>query len=411
MRVHSNCLTGDVFGSQRCDCGPQLADAMRRVADAGGIIVYMAGHEGRGIGLWAKAATYVLQDGGENTYQANRSLGLPDDSRDFSDAAAILLHFLGGDRPFRLLTNNPKKVDDIRAHGLGHVTVEKHVTGVGEHNRRYLAAKRDWGHAIENGDLGSGGARGFGCGRRRRRGFRCGCGGGPGISREEATRRGRFRHELTASGGHHHPDRPRRRRGEATLGRKVGWRAPLWGGLCGLLPDLDVLWPFADPVSAFTWHRGYTHALAALVLATPVVAWAAAASIPRPVRSGGAGCLLAFLALLTHPLLDCFTVYGTQVFLPFSDFPVAWSTIFIIDPAFSVPVMLGVLAALVLSRERGLGHGLNTRASRSASPGSPSRWSSRRTSTAWRAIPCRPGRRESSPRRRRSTRFSGARSR
>ena len=153
VRVHSNCLTGDAFGSLRCDCGPQLAGAFRRVAEAGGMVVYMAGHEGRGIGLWAKAATYVLQDGGENTYQANRSLGLPDDSRDFSDAAALVLYFLGGDRPFRLLTNNPKKADDIRVHGLGHVTVEKHVTGVSEHNRRYLAAKRDWGHAIENGDL------------------------------------------------------------------------------------------------------------------------------------------------------------------------------------------------------------------------------------------------------------------
>ena len=83
--------------------------------------------------------------------------GLPDDSRDFSDAAALLLHFLGGDRPFRLLTNNPKKVEDLRAHGLGHITVEKHVTGVGEHNRRYLAAKRDWGHAIEDVDLEAGG--------------------------------------------------------------------------------------------------------------------------------------------------------------------------------------------------------------------------------------------------------------
>ena len=147
--------------------------------------------------------------------------------------------------------------------------------------------------------------------------------------------------------------------GEATLGRKVGWRAPLWGGLCGLLPDLDVLWPFADPVSAFTWHRGYTHALAVLVLATPVVAWAAVRIHPatRPFRRGW--LLLAFLALVTHPLLDCFTVYGTQIFLPFSDLPVGWSTIFIIDPAFSVPVILGVLAALVLSRERGLGHRFN----------------------------------------------------
>ena len=167
VRVHSNCLTGDVFGSRRCDCGPQLADAMRRISGVGGMVIYMAGHEGRGIGLWAKAATYVLQDGGENTYQANRSLGLPDDSRDFSDAAALLLFFLGGDRPFRLLTNNPKKAEDIRSHGLGAVRLEKHVTGVGEHNRRYLAAKRDWGHDIEDGDLGSDALFRRGSGERR----------------------------------------------------------------------------------------------------------------------------------------------------------------------------------------------------------------------------------------------------
>ncbi len=148
VRVHSNCLTGDVFGSRRCDCGPQLDAAVERLAREGGLLVYMAGHEGRGIGLWAKAATYLLQDGGENTYQANRSLGLPDDSRDFSDAAAVVLHFLGGDRPFRLLTNNPKKLDELAAHGLGRGAMEEHVAGVGRHNRRYLAAKRDWGHVI-----------------------------------------------------------------------------------------------------------------------------------------------------------------------------------------------------------------------------------------------------------------------
>ena len=92
--------------------------------------------------------------------------------------------------------------------------------------------------------------------------------------------------------------------GESTLGRKVGGRASLWGGLCGLLPDLDVLWPFADPVSAFTWHRGYSHSIAVLVLATPVIAWAAVRIHPgtRPFRRGW--LLLAFLALLTHPLLE-----------------------------------------------------------------------------------------------------------
>lgn len=154
VRVHSSCLTGDVFGSQRCECGPQFLSALARMSDDpnGGMLIYMSGHEGRGIGLWAKAVTYLLQDAGENTYQANRSLGLPDDSRDFTDAAALLLHFLG-DRPFRLLTNNPKKISDLSKHGLNQITPEKHIIGVGDWNRRYLAAKRDWGHVFADGDL------------------------------------------------------------------------------------------------------------------------------------------------------------------------------------------------------------------------------------------------------------------
>ena len=154
IRVHSNCLTGDVFGSQRCECGPQLVSAVDRIAEdpAGGMIVYMAGHEGRGIGLWAKAATYLLQDSGENTYQANESLGLPADSRDFTDAAALVLHFIGN-RPFRLLTNNPKKIQDLENAGLDNITIEKHVTGVTRWNKRYLSAKKGWGHSIEDVDL------------------------------------------------------------------------------------------------------------------------------------------------------------------------------------------------------------------------------------------------------------------
>lgn len=155
VRVHSSCLTGDVFGSQRCECGPQLEQSLREIAKdpAGGLLIYMAGHEGRGIGLWAKAATYLLQDAGEDTYQANHTLGLPDDSRDFSDAAALLHHFVGN-RPFRLLTNNPKKVGDLNAFGLTAITPVKHVAGVGQFNRNYLTAKRDWGHMLDDADLG-----------------------------------------------------------------------------------------------------------------------------------------------------------------------------------------------------------------------------------------------------------------
>ena len=154
VRVHSNCLTGDVFGSQRCDCGPQLANAIARINSdpAGGYVVYMAGHEGRGIGLWAKAATYLLQDAGENTYQANRSLGLPDDSRDFTDAAVLLKYFVG-QKPFRLLTNNPKKLEDLAAHGVKQVIQEKHVHGVVDTNRNYLEAKRGWGHVLQDDDI------------------------------------------------------------------------------------------------------------------------------------------------------------------------------------------------------------------------------------------------------------------
>jgi GTP cyclohydrolase II len=157
VRVHSSCLTGDVFGSQRCECGPQFVTALERIGadEQGGLIVYMSGHEGRGIGLWAKAATYLLQDAGENTYEANRSLGLPDDSRDFSDAAVLLKYFLGG-KPFRLLTNNPKKIADLAALGLDQIIPVKHVSGVSDANRRYLAAKRDWGHLLEPTDLDNG---------------------------------------------------------------------------------------------------------------------------------------------------------------------------------------------------------------------------------------------------------------
>jgi len=155
VRVHSCCMTGDVFGSERCECGPQMTTALERISEdeQGGLVIYMSGHEGRGIGLWAKAATYLLQDAGEDTYQANRSLGLPDDSRDFSDAAALLKYFVDG-QPFRLLTNNPKKVDDLAALGLDNISPVKHVTGVTDNNRRYLAAKQGWGHKLDAEDLG-----------------------------------------------------------------------------------------------------------------------------------------------------------------------------------------------------------------------------------------------------------------
>ena len=148
VRVHSCCLTGDIFGSMRCDCGPQLSTAFRQMKDAGGgAVVYMSGHEGRGIGLWAKAITYLLQDAGQDTFEANVSLGLPEDSRDFSDAAVILRHLLA-EGPLRLLSNNPHKREDLERGGQVIAGVVPLVSGVNEHNIRYIRSKRGKGHTL-----------------------------------------------------------------------------------------------------------------------------------------------------------------------------------------------------------------------------------------------------------------------
>ena len=148
VRVHSSCVTGDVFGSMRCECGPQLDAAFERIsAEGGGAIVYMSGHEGRGIGLWAKAVTYLLQDDGQDTYQANVSLGLPEDSRDFTDAAIVLRHLLGG-RSIRLLSNNPRKREQLERAGQPVAEIVPHVTGVSAHNVRYLRSKKIKGHTL-----------------------------------------------------------------------------------------------------------------------------------------------------------------------------------------------------------------------------------------------------------------------
>jgi GTP cyclohydrolase II len=150
VRIHSCCLTGDVFGSMRCDCGPQLDAAFEqmKLADSGAV-VYMSGHEGRGIGLWAKAVTYLLQDGGHNTYQANVALGLPEDSRDFGDAAVILKYLLDG-KPLRLLSNNPDKRAQLEARGQVVSETVSLIAGVSEHNLRYMRAKRSKGHLISD---------------------------------------------------------------------------------------------------------------------------------------------------------------------------------------------------------------------------------------------------------------------
>ena len=152
VRLHSCCITGETFGSMRCECGPQLDEAFRRiVAEGRGGLVYMSSHEGRGIGLWAKGITYILQDMGRDTYDANSDLGLPTDSRDFRDGAYVLKHFLRAPHRVRLLSNNPLKRRDLTENGVAIEAIERLVVGVGEHNIRYMRAKAEHGHTI--GDL------------------------------------------------------------------------------------------------------------------------------------------------------------------------------------------------------------------------------------------------------------------
>ena len=149
-RVHSECLTGDVFGSRRCDCGAQLAAAMATIASEGrGIVLYLRGHEGRGIGLLSKLQAYNLQDAGADTVDANLELGLPADAREYSTGAQILLDL--GVRSIRLLTNNPAKVDGLSGFGLEVAGRSALPVLVTEENFRYLTAKRDrLGHQLDN---------------------------------------------------------------------------------------------------------------------------------------------------------------------------------------------------------------------------------------------------------------------
>jgi 3,4-dihydroxy 2-butanone 4-phosphate synthase / GTP cyclohydrolase II len=148
VRVHSECLTGDVFGSQRCDCGAQLDAAMAKIAERGrGVVLYLRGHEGRGIGLLSKLQAYELQDAGVDTVDANLRLGLPVDAREYSVAAQLLDDLRV--RSVRLLTNNPAKVDALAAHGFG-VTRIPLPPVTTAHNLRYLTTKRDrLGHQLE----------------------------------------------------------------------------------------------------------------------------------------------------------------------------------------------------------------------------------------------------------------------
>ncbi|MFF1837471.1 bifunctional 3,4-dihydroxy-2-butanone-4-phosphate synthase/GTP cyclohydrolase II [Streptomyces sp. NPDC058231] len=148
VRVHSECLTGDIFQSQRCDCGPQLHASMARITDEGrGVVVYLRGHEGRGIGLLSKLRAYELQERGSDTLDANLELGLPADARDYAAGAQILKDL--GVHGVRLMTNNPDKTAALLRHGLAVTGREPMPVQAGEHNLRYLRTKRDrMGHDL-----------------------------------------------------------------------------------------------------------------------------------------------------------------------------------------------------------------------------------------------------------------------
>ncbi len=147
-RVHSECLTGDVFGSNRCDCGPQLDEALQRVVEAGrGVVIYLRGHEGRGIGLLAKLRAYSLQDGGSDTVDANLELGLPADARHYGAATQILRDL--GVGSVRLLTNNPDKSTSLEGYGVPVAERVPLTPHPNDHNLAYLQTKRDrMGHVL-----------------------------------------------------------------------------------------------------------------------------------------------------------------------------------------------------------------------------------------------------------------------
>jgi len=147
-RVHSECLTGDVFGSARCDCGPQLEEALERIAEEGrGVVIYLRGHEGRGIGLLAKLQAYQLQDGGRDTVDANLDLGLPADARHYGAATQILRDL--GVASVRLLTNNPDKTSSLESYGVPVAERVALTPRPNDHNLAYLRTKRDrMGHHL-----------------------------------------------------------------------------------------------------------------------------------------------------------------------------------------------------------------------------------------------------------------------
>jgi len=148
--------------------------------------------------------------------------------------------------------------------------------------------------------------------------------------------------------------------GEATAGRQVGRRALLWGAICGTIPDLDVFIPLGDAVRDFTYHRSASHSLFVLALLTPLVVWLILKLHSTTIEHRRRWFVLVYSVFATHVLLDSFTVYGTQIFWPFITTPMTWSTIFIIDPFYTLPLLIGIIAALIAGRRWSWGYTANT---------------------------------------------------
>jgi len=144
---------------------------------------------------------------------------------------------------------------------------------------------------------------------------------------------------------------------ELVIGRAIGRKASLYGALLGTLPDLDVLIPYGGPIEDFTYHRGFSHSLLVLSAAAPAIGWALHKF--HNLASLKLWIAMVWLVLVTHPLLDGFTVYGTQLFWPVTEYPVSGSSVFIIDPAYTLWLALGVIAVLAFNRQHTLGYRLN----------------------------------------------------
>ncbi len=147
--------------------------------------------------------------------------------------------------------------------------------------------------------------------------------------------------------------------GRAVAGRQVGRKAAVWGAICGTLPDLDVFVPLGNAVMDFTYHRSASHSLLILALLTPVVVWLILKLHPGTREYKTRWLVAVYLCFATHVLLDCFTVYGTQIFWPLSELPIAWSSIFIIDPLYTLALVIGSLAGLIGGKTSGIAQRIN----------------------------------------------------